>query len=84
MTTYYYYVEDHIKQNQIGYDDPLPQEISESVEKELSNKKGIDFFCGNATVSGDSGYYDLAVGLTPDGLEIYTTFYEEDEDGQDW
>ena len=71
------------KEKRIGYDDPIPNEVFESIKKDLEDKFEISFFCGNANVVGYEGYYSISVNLRTDGLSISSDFYE-DSDNEDW
>jgi len=72
------------KKNRIGYDDPVPNEVSESIKKDLEDKFEIALFCGNANVVGYGGYYSFSVSLRTDGLSIRSNFYENEENDEDW
>jgi len=83
LTFYVHLASPFNKENRIGYDDPVPNEVSESIKKDLEDKFEIPLFCGNANVVGYEGYYSLSVSLRTDGLSIRSDFYEEQED-EDW
>jgi hypothetical protein len=78
-----FYSNIHYSKNKLGYDDPIPTEISELIKKEIEDKCELDFFCGNANVIGYEGYYSLMVSLRPDGLSISSELYEEQEDEEE-
>ena len=67
----------------LEYDDRIPTKILNTIEEEINDKEESGFFCGNANVLGDEGYYSLSVSLRPDGLSITSDYYEEQED-EDW
>lgn len=69
-----------------GYNDPVPDDIHKKIDSELNKdlKTHIDgwwgFFCGNANVIGEEGYYSLTINFTPKGFSVSNDFYEEDSD----
>ncbi len=81
LLSYYYELNDLNDYNQ-PVSDEIHKKINDQLEKDLEyhNNEWWGFFCGNATVNGENGYYSLGINFTPKGFILSNDYYEEDSD----